>query len=124
MEITDGRGVDLIVDVVGGSTLERGIGALAYLGRIVWAGNAGREDYQPNVWPIMQKNGSITGVFLGEEMRRHPERVRPMIERLLARVVSGELRVAIEQRYALAEAAEAHRFIESRQAFGRVLLIP
>lgn len=121
---TDGRGVDLVVDPVGGRTLEGSIAALAYRGRISWVGNAGREDRAPQVWPIMQKNGSITGVFLGAEMGMNPARVRSMIESLLARAASGELRTAIDKEFSLADAAEAHRYIESRQAFGRVLLRP
>jgi NADPH2:quinone reductase len=47
-----------------------------------------------------------------------------MIERLIARVASGELKVVVDRAFPLADAAEAHRYIESRQAFGRVLLVP
>jgi NADPH2:quinone reductase len=47
-----------------------------------------------------------------------------MIERLIARVASGELEVVIDRVFPLAEAADAHRYIESRKAFGRVLLVP
>jgi NADPH2:quinone reductase len=47
-----------------------------------------------------------------------------MIDTLLARVASGELTVVTDRVFALAEAADAHRYIESRQAFGRVLLAP
>jgi NADPH2:quinone reductase len=123
-EITGGRGVDLVVDPVGGQTLEGSIAALAYRGRVSWVGRAGRDDRPADVWPIMQKNGSITGVFLGAEMAINNERTHAMIGRLLARVASGELRVAIDRTFPLAEAADAHRYIESRRAFGRVLLIP
>lgn len=122
--ITDGNGVNLVVDPVGGATLEASIAALAYRGRVSWVGRAGREDRPPEVWPIMQKNGTISGVFLGAEFVHNPQRTRPMIERLIARVASGELRVAIDSVYPLADAAEAHRHIESRKAFGRVLLRP
>ena len=72
----------------------------------------------------MEKNASLTGVFLGAEMGRDPQRVRAMIERLLARVAAGELEVVVDRVFPLAEAAEAHTYIESRQAFGRVLLRP
>ena len=122
--LTEGRGVNLVVDPVGGSTLEASIAALAYRGRISWVGQAGREDTPPAIWPIMQKNGSITGVFLGAELTVNPQRVRPLIARLIERVASGELRVVTDRIFPLAEAAEAHRYIESRQAFGRVLLRP
>lgn len=124
LRLTGGHGADLVVDPVGGHTLEASIAALAYRGRISWVGRAGREDRPPEVWPIMQKNGSVTGVFLGAEMARNPARTRPMIEALIARVASGELDVVIDRVFALAEAAEAHRYIEGRRAFGRVLLVP
>jgi NADPH:quinone reductase len=123
-ELTDGRGVDLVVDPVGGKTLERSIASLAYRGRISWVGRAGRDEQPPEVWPIMQKNGSITGVFLAAEIVRRPERTRPMIADLIRRVANGELTVVVDRTFPLAEAADAHRYIESRRAFGRVLLIP
>jgi NADPH2:quinone reductase len=123
-ELTDRRGVDLVVDPVGGSTLEASIAALAYRGRVSWVGRAGREVSPPEVWPLMEKNASLTGVFLGAEMGRDPARVRAMIERLIARVAAGELQVVVDRVFPLAEAAEAHTYIERRQAFGRVLLRP
>jgi NADPH2:quinone reductase len=122
--LTDGRGVDLVVDPVGGRTLEASIAALAYRGRISWVGRAGREERPPDVWPIMQKNASLTGVFLGAEMMLDNSRARSMIERLVVRVAGGDLRVVVDRTFPLAEAAEAHRYIESRRAFGRVLLVP
>jgi NADPH2:quinone reductase len=123
-EVTDGRGVDLVVDPVGGSTLEGSVAALAYRGRVSWVGRAGREARPPEVWPLMEKNASLTGVFLGAEMGRDPARVRAMIEHLLQRVAAGELHVVIDRVFPLADAAAAHTYIESRQAFGRVLLRP
>ena len=124
MAITEGRGVDLVVDPVGGRVLESSVAALAYRGRISWVGRAGREEAAPDVWPLMTKNGTITGVFLGLEMMMQPDRVHALVAELLQRVAGGELRVAIDRTFPLADAAEAHRYIESRQAFGRVLLIP
>jgi NADPH2:quinone reductase len=70
----------------------------------------------------MMGNRSLTGVYLAIEMRE--ERVQQMIARHLEDVASGELRVVIDRQYPLSEAAAAHAYIESRQAFGRVLLIP
>jgi NADPH2:quinone reductase len=124
MAFTTGAGVNLVVDSVGGSTLEGSVASLAYRGRISWVGRAGREERPPEVWPIMQKNASITGVFLGAEMALNSSRTYPMISKLLARIAKKELTVVIDKTFPLAEAAQAHRYIESRQAFGRVLLIP
>jgi len=122
--LTDGRGVDLVVDPVGGKTLEGSIEALAYRGRVSWVGRAGREEHAPEVWPLMQKNASLTGVFLGAEMVINNDRCHGMIHSLIRRCASGDLRVVIDRTFPLADAAEAHRYIESRRAFGRVLLIP
>ncbi|MGD9995408.1 MAG: zinc-binding alcohol dehydrogenase family protein [Ilumatobacteraceae bacterium] len=124
MRITDGRGADLVVDPVGGATLESSIASLAYRGRISWVGRAGRDQRPPEVWPIMQKNGSIHGVFLGAEMVMRNERTRAMIASLLERAASGELHAVIDRVFPLSDAADAHRYIEGRTAFGRVLLRP
>jgi NADPH2:quinone reductase len=124
MRFTAGHGADLVVDPVGGSTLEASIAALAYRGRISWVGQAGRDPNPPQIWPLMQKNASITGVYLGAEFAMQPERTRRMVESLIDRVAAGELRVVIDREFALKDAAEAHRYIESRQAFGRVVLVP
>ena len=124
MKFTNGAGVNLVVDSVGGSTLEGSIASLAYRGRISWVGRAGREERPPEIWTIMQKNASITGVFLGAEMAVNPSRTHPLIDNLLARIARKELSVVIDSTYPLAQAAEAHRHIESRKAFGRVLMKP
>lgn len=124
LRLTDGRGVDLAVDPVGGRTLEGSIGALAYRGRVSWVGRAGRDQRPPDVSPLMHKNATLTGVFLGAEMVMRPERTRPLVGSLLDRVASGELHVVVDRTFPLSEAAEAHRYIESRRAFGRVVLVP
>ncbi len=124
MRLTDGEGVDLVVDPVGGRTLEDSIAALAYRGRISWVGRAGRDDSPPDTWPMQRKHATLTGVLLGVDAKGNRERVHAMIQGVLQRVADGELHPVIDRRFALADAAEAHRYIESRQAFGRVLLIP
>ena len=70
----------------------------------------------------MRGNRTITGVSLTPEFGT--KRVIEMIEGHLRDLAAGELRVAIDRRFPLSEAAAAHEHIESRQAFGRVLLIP
>ena len=124
MDLTNNRGVDLVVDPVGGATLEASIASLAYRGRVSWVGQAGRATEAPHISAIMGRNASITGVFLGAEMARNSQRTRPMIAGLIERVASGGLEVVIDRVFPLAEAGDAHRHIESRTAFGRVLLRP
>jgi NADPH2:quinone reductase len=121
---TDGRGVDLVVDTVGGRTLERSIACLAQRGRVSWVGGAGRDPAPPDISGLQTTSGSMTGVFLGGEMRVGMARVHAIVTSLIARVARGELPVVIDSVYPLAEAAAAHRHIESRAAFGHVVLVP
>lgn len=124
-QITGGRGVDLVVDSVGGSTLRASLKALAYRGRCISVGNAGREaERSIDVGVLSEMNRTLTGVFFGDEAMMQPWRVRPLVQTLLQDVASGQLRVVIDRTYPLAQAAQAHAYIESRRAFGRVLLIP
>ncbi len=122
--LTDGKGVDLVVDSVG-TTLPGSIDAAGYRGRVVTVGNAGRaEDRRLDVSLLSALNRSLTGVFLGAEALMRPDRVREMIAGHLRDIASGKLKVVIDRTFLLSEAAAAHAYIESRAAFGRVLLIP
>jgi len=102
----------------------KSVAALAYRGRISWVGDAGRDPNPPDVGMIKGKNARLTGVFLGAEMGFNPKRTHDMIDGLLARVAKKELTVVTDRVFHLAEAADAHRYIESRKAFGRVLMTP
>jgi NADPH2:quinone reductase len=120
--ITKGHGADVIVDPIGGTTLQQSIAALAYRGRIAWVGRAGRELVKHDVSTLMQGNQSLIGVFLGAEITT--DRVHDMIQRHVDDVAAGKLAVVIDRAFQLKNAEAAHAFIESRKAFGRVLLIP
>lgn len=122
--LTKNRGVNVILDSVGGSNLQKSLAALAYRGRCVTFGNAGREEpLTLDTSNLGTQNQSLIGYFLGPELFVGP-RAYQMIESLLADVAVGDLRVEIDRTFSLEDAEEAHAFIESRQAFGRVLLIP
>jgi len=123
-EITGGRGVDLVVDPVGGRTLQGSLECLAYRGRAISVGSAGRDETPPDFRPLFEGNRTFTSVSLAAEALVQPERVRAMVEGHLQDVARGSLKVVIDRTYPLSEAAAAHAYIESRQAFGRVLLIP
>lgn len=123
-ELTGGSGADVIVDSIGGRTLEGSIEALAYRGRIAYVGSAGRDAYRPTLDALRPGNKTIVGIFLGAELVLQHARVHAMIGRHLADLARGALRVIIDREYPLREAAAAHAYIESRQAIGRVLLLP
>jgi NADPH:quinone reductase len=122
--LTDGRGADVIVDSVGGSVLQGSLGCLAYRGRCVTVGDAGRQGTERlDISTLRPNNQCLTGYFLGAELLLSP-RPHTKIAAHLADVASKELQVVIDRRFPLAEATAAHTYIESREAFGRVLLIP
>ncbi len=122
MRLTNRKGVDLVVDSVGGSTLQGSILSLAYRGRVSMVGAAGREPMTVDVSSMMGGNRSLSGVFLGAEITT--DRVHNNIQRLIDEAARGEFEVVIDRTFPLSQAAEAHAYIESRQAVGRVLLIP
>ena len=123
--LTDGNGADVIVDSVGGSNLQRSLHCLAYRGRCVTFGDAGRETPSTlDISTMRANNQTLVGFFLGAELFLGGPRAHDLISRRLAEVATGELQVVIDRTYPLAEAAAAHAHIESRQAFGRVVLIP
>jgi NADPH2:quinone reductase len=124
MELTDGRGVEVVLDSIGGQNLVNSVGALAYRGTLVSVGVAGRAGSNIEARELWGKNNALRGVFLGGALFAEYPRVSAMIAELLDRVAAGELRVYVDREFGLAQAAEAHAYIESRQAFGRVVMVP
>jgi NADPH2:quinone reductase len=121
-EITGGRGVELVVDSVGGKVLAGSAQCLAYRGRLVTVGNAGRDPQPFDLSLLSAGNQSVTSVFLGAEILN--PRTYAMIAGLVDDVAAGRLEVIVDRLFPLSEAADAHAYIESRQAVGRVVLIP
>jgi NADPH2:quinone reductase len=123
-EHLNGNGPDLIVDSVGGKNLEKSLRCAAYRGRIVSMGGVGRDDYKPDFSVMAGQNKSYVSYFQGAELMMNGERARANVDRLIGDVNKGELKVVIDKTYPLSQAGDAHAYIESRQAFGRVVLIP
>jgi NADPH2:quinone reductase len=122
--LTGGRGVDVVYDSVGKTTFSGSLDSLRRRGYLVLYGQSGGA-VEPLDPQTLNAKGSL---FLTRPTLGHYTADRP---ELLARagdifnwIASGDLKVRIAAAYRLAEAAEAHRFIESRQAKGKVLLIP
>ncbi|MEH6676226.1 quinone oxidoreductase family protein [Phenylobacterium sp.] len=120
--LTDNKGVDVVVDSVGGSTLQGSINSLAYRGRVSMVGAAGREPMVVDVGSMMGGNRTLSGVFLGAEIGT--DRVHDNIQQLIEDAAKGELEAIIDKEFPLSDAAGAHAYIESRQAVGRVVLVP
>lgn len=73
---------------------------------------------------LWTRNNALRGVFLGGALLSEYARVHAMIGEMIEQVASGQLQVEIDRSFALAEAAAAHEYAESRKAFGRVVIVP
>jgi NADPH2:quinone reductase len=109
---------------VGDSNLQKSLLCLAYRGRCVSFGDAGREGPSPlDIATMRGNNQTLVGYFLGAELFLG-RRAHAMIAGHLDAIAAGQLQVVVDREFRLEQAGEAHAYIESRQAFGRVLLIP
>jgi NADPH2:quinone reductase len=123
-QLTDSRGVEVVLDSIGGQNLVDSVSVLAYRGTLVSVGVAARAGSEIEARSLWMRNNSLRGVFLGGAILSEYARVHPMIGGMLERVASGDLHVEIDRSFPLSEAAAAHEYAESRAAFGRVVMTP
>ena len=123
-EFTAGRGVDVVLDGVGKATFEASLDSLKRRGLMVSFGNASGA-VGPVDFTILARKGSLFATratlfdyYVGrEDIERFGGRVLDLIAR-------GILKINVDQRYPLAEAAQAHRDLEARRTPGSTVLIP
>lgn len=114
----------MIIDPVGGENLQKSLRCLAYRGGCVTVGETGRQHDTPVVVTGLRAgNKSLVGYFLGAELSRS-DRMYKIIARHLQDVVVARRAWSLIASFPLSRAAGAHAYIESRAAFGRVLLRP
>ncbi|MDH5021232.1 quinone oxidoreductase family protein [Halobacterium rubrum] len=123
-DLTDGDGLDLILDGVGGDTFRESVDALAPFGTIVAYGAASGEPGTVDTATLLFGNKSVEGFHLGRATQLDPERVFAAVPELSAMLASGDLEVVVGQTFALADAADAHRALENRETTGKVVLEP
>lgn len=123
-EATAGRGVDVLLEMLGGTeTYKRNLACMASLGRMIVYG-AASGDTRGTFEPIglMHKNLTIAGYYLTPMLER-PELCRPALDEVARWAAEGKLTVKTES-FALKDAAEAHRRMESRGSSGKLVLVP
>lgn len=123
-EITGGRGVDVVMDSVGAATFEGSLDCLRPLGMMISFGNASGPVPPVNLGTLAAKGSlQITRPTLFTHIARH-ETCQEMARHLFAKVLSGSVRIRIDQRLPLAQVAEAHRALAARETTGASVLIP
>ena len=122
-QATDGKGVDVILDVIGGEYLDRNVACIAVRGRIVQVGVMGGGNTSFNLGALMPKRASLTGTVLRarplEEKialsQRFSSEITPLFE-------SGLLRPVIDRRYPFTAIAEAHAFMGANGNIGKIVI--
>ncbi len=122
-QLTDGAGVNIVYDSVGAETFEASLDSLAMRGHMVSYGNASGP--APAIAPLdLARRGSLTLTRPTLFHYATPDRLPAMAEALFSMVAEGAVKARVGQRFALADAAEAHRRLESGETSGGVILTP
>ena len=121
-ELTDGKGVDVVMDAVGADTFEGSLDSLKPLGMMISFGNASGPVPPVNIGILGQKGSlKITRPTLFTHIADHAA-CQDMARSLFAKVQSGDVKIRIDQRFALDDVAEAHWALEARQTTGSTVL--
>ncbi|WP_328651719.1 NAD(P)H-quinone oxidoreductase [Micromonospora sp. NBC_00330] len=121
--VTDGRGVDVILDIMGGSYLGRNVSALATGGRLVVIGMQGGRKAELDLGALLAKRASVTATSLrSRPLAEKAEIVQGVRDDVWPLVEAGRIRPIVDRRLPMTEAAQAHRLVESNDHFGKVLL--
>lgn len=119
MRITDGRGVDVILEMLANVNLQKDFDVLAMFGRIVVVGNRGTLDFNPRA--AMSKDAAIFGMSL---FNAPPEKISEIHAALADGLSDASLHPVVGKTFPLAEAAAAHRAVMENNSFGKIVLIP
>ncbi|MEV1145789.1 NAD(P)H-quinone oxidoreductase [Micromonospora sp. NPDC049799] len=121
--VTDGRGADVILDIMGASYLSRNVAALADGGRLVVIGMQGGRKAELDLGALLAKRGTVAATALrSRPLDQKAEIVRGVREQVWPLVEAGRITPIVDRRLPMTEAAEAHRLVESNDHVGKVLL--
>jgi len=120
---TGGAGADVFLDSVGGAVFRGGMQALAPFGRAVVYGLASGERVDVTPVTLMRPCQMVGGFHLDTVMAR-PERMRAMLDDLFARAARGEIEPRIARVFPLNEPAAAQTYLASREAMGKIVIVP
>ncbi len=121
---TDGKGPDVIYDPVGGVYAEPAFRSIAWRGRYLVVGFANGEIPKLPLNLALLKGASLVGVFWGEFAKREPKANLAAMQQMMGWMAEGKIRPLVSARYSLAQVPQALKALESRQATGKVVIVP
>lgn len=123
LNATDGRGVDVVLDVIGAPYWDQNMRALARLGRMVIVGLMGGAKLEVNLGVFAAKRVQVRGTTLrSRPLEEKALAVRAFEKSVLPHIASGRIHVPVDRTFPLEEVADAHRYLESNANFGKVVL--
>jgi NADPH2:quinone reductase len=121
---TGGKGVNVVLDMVGGDYTERNIVAAAEDGRIVQIATLGGATSQINVARLMMKRVTLTGSTLRARSREVKAKFAQALEqKVWPLIADGRIKVVLDSTFPLTDAADAHRRMEGSQHIGKIVLL-
>ncbi|MFI7212968.1 NAD(P)H-quinone oxidoreductase [Micromonospora maritima] len=122
--VTDGRGADVVLDIMGASYLPRNVAALATGGRLVVIGMQGGRKGELDLGMLLAKRGSVHATALrSRPVAEKAAITRGVREQVWPLVETGRIRPVVHARVGMADAADAHRLVETNDHLGKVLLV-
>lgn len=122
-DATEGKGADVILEMVGGEIFNQNLKCLAVFGRMVIFGAASQQTPTLNPIQLMKRNQAVIGYWLVNTITR-PKLFAQGMQELLGWVSEGKLKLIVEHTFPLSEAAKAHTMLEGRQTVGKLVLMP
>ena len=122
LEITNGFGVDVILDSMSGKVSEESLECLAEYGRLVHFGNSSGGVGTFNTKALHASCRSVLGFSLGNTRKKRPHLLKEAAEEIIPLLAKGDLEMVIGAEYPLSEVREAHRVIENREHTGKILI--
>ena len=123
-EVTDGHGADVILDNMGGSYLARNVETLAVEGRLVVIGFQGGTTAELDIRALWRRRAAVISTNLrGRPVAEKTSICAAVAEHVWPLVADGTIRTVVGRTLPLAEAAEAHRLMESGESTGKILLV-
>lgn len=121
-DLTNGNGVDIVLDSISGEVTERSLTCLAPYGRLVHFGNAGGPPGMIRSVDLHSSCRSILGFSLGTTRKKRPETLQETADAVIPMLASGRLTVDVGHEFSLSGIQEAHVLMENRKSKGKIVI--